>query len=960
MALSPSLCGAASCFALAVALTLSAPAVAQDVDEQDTGEAGSGPSQQDEPLSARPLDGTIVVTGSRIARSGFTAPTPVTVIGEDRIQAFGATNVGEVLTSFPAFRATESPATSGVQTGEGANLGARYLDLRGLGANRTLVLVDGKRFAPTSIRGTVDSNVIPALLIEQIDVVTGGASAAYGSDAVAGVVNIRLNHGLEGIRGQIQGGIAEEGDDESLLLSLAGGTSFADGRGRIVAAVEYADDKGAGGCYTRDWCSDEWAPFNNPNYRPVNGEPANGLPFRIILPHRHPATFTPGGLISGGPLRGTKFLPDGSLGQFEYGTLITTFFMYGGEGHHQNPIIGDPLLKLPVERYNLYSHAEYDLTDDLTFELDLSYGRSKARNRSSTLYEIGLPFHIDNAFLPQEIRDRMSELGVQTVPIGRQGNDFGNAMGYGDTEVWRAALGLNGRISDTWTWDGYYQYGRTDYGFELRNNKRRAEFLYAIDAVVGPDGSITCRSLLDPDPAVRAAAAGCQPLNIIGENNWSQEGYNYVFGTAWQNQRLEQHVMAANIGGTLFETGAGPVLVAAGVEHRRESTSAVVDPLSAEVGWQYGNGSSFTGKVNVTEGYVETNVPLLAGQPFAELLELNGAIRLTDYSTSGRVTTWKLGAIWEPDSFIRFRGTLSRDIRAPNALELFDTGKVSPGRVTDRPSGIDAVPDVRTGGNLSLRPEVARTWTAGVVLQPDFAPSLRLSADWFDIDIEGAIAALGAQFIVDRCADGEQELCSLITRDGSGRITYINAPSLNLNSLVMRGLDVELAYRLALDDRNTFDFRVIGNYVKDLITEDAAGSINRAGQTGATSNGPTGLPEWTLNANVAYSNGPFRLNLEGRYIPEGIYEATYVGPQDRGYDPQLSNSINDNRVDARFYANLGAQYRFEVGGSELELYGVINNLFDQDPPLAPNGIATNAVMFDTIGRTYRMGLRFKY
>src|SRR5690606_27260447 len=163
-------------------------------------------------------------------------------------------------------------------------------------------------------------------------------------------------------------------------------------------------------------------------------------------------------------------------------------------------------------------------------------------------------------------------------------------------------------------------------------------------------------------------------------------------------------------------------------------------------GWQYANGSSFTGDVNVTEGYLETNVPLLANQPFADLLEVNGAVRLTDYSTSGQVTTWKLGAVWEPASFIRFRGTLSRDIRAPNALELFDTGKITPGRVTDRPSGIDAVADVRTGGNLDLQPEVARTWTAGVVLQPDFVPNLRMSADWFDIDIDGAIAALGPQF----------------------------------------------------------------------------------------------------------------------------------------------------------------------------------------------------------------------
>jgi len=352
---------------------------------------------------------------------------------------------------------------------------------------------------------------------------------------------------------------------------------------------------------------------------------------------------------------------------------------------------------------------------------------------------------------------------------------------------------------------------------------------------------------------------------------------------------------------------------------------------------------------------------LLADQPFAKMLEVNGAIRFTDYSTSGGVTTWKLGGIWEPTDSVRFRATRSRDIRAPNALELFDRGKITPGRVTDRPSGIDAVADVRTGGNLGLRPEVANTWTAGIVLQPRFVPNLRVSADWFDIDIEGAIAYLGPQFIVDRCAEGESDLCSLITRNSLGIITYIDAPSLNVNRMTMRGLDFEMAYRVALHGESALDFRLVGSYIRDLITVDAAGSINRAGQTGASSNGPTGLPRWTLNGNITYTEGPFKLNVEGRYIPKGIYEATYVGPQDAGYDPQLSNSIDNNRVDARFYANLGAQFTIPTSNrAELELYGAVHNLFNQDPPLAPNGIATNAVLFDTVGRTFRVGARVKY
>jgi outer membrane receptor protein involved in Fe transport len=659
-------------------------------------------------------------------------------------------------------------------------------------------------------------------------------------------------------------------------------------------------------------------------------------------------------------LKGTKFLADGTPAKFEYGEWPGTFWMRGGEGHGDNPVVAPSRLKIAVQRYSLYSHGAYEISDGLTVDFDASYGRVKANNHSSRLYERNLLFQIDNAFLPAQIKQDMLDRGLSSILIGRQGDDFGDARGYGDTQTYRGQIGLKGGISGTWKWDAYYQYGRSDYRLEVRNNKNKNNFLYAIDAIETPGGTV-CRALTSPDPLVLAAAAGCQPLNIIGENNWSQAGYDYAFGTAVQTQRMEQHVIAANVNGELFSTWAGPVLIAAGVEHRQDKAAASADAVGQRAGWNLGNGATFAGRIKVTEGYLEANVPLARDMAFANLLELNGAIRYADYSTSGGVTTWKVGTIWEPTASVRLRATKSRDIRAPNVLELFSAGSVSPGRVTDKPSNIDALPSVRTGGNLDLVPEVADTWTAGIVLTPDFIPNLRVSADWFDIKIDGAITSLAPQLIIDRCFQGAANLCDLITRDAAGVITFINAPLLNLNSFVTRGLDLEAAYRLDLGGTSALDFRLLGTYVKDLISTDAAGSIDRAGQTGAQSLGAQGLPKWTLNGNVVYNSGPVTLSLEGRYIPRGVYDKTLVGPQDAGYDPQLPNSIDDNRVGGRFYTNVGFQFRVPHRTHAFEFYGAIQNLFDKDPPIAPwNGIGTNGVMFDTIGRSFRVGARLKY
>ena len=903
----------------------------------------------------------IVVTGSRLSASGFTTPTPVTVIGEARIQAMASTNLGDALTKLPAFRATTAPTTALSSTGSGGNLGGRYLDLRGLGANRTLVLVEGRRFVPSSILGAVDTNLIPALLVKRVEIVTGGASAAYGSDAVAGVVNILLNKDLEGFRAQVQNGISQQGDAGSMQASLAAGTGFAGGRGRIVVAGEWSRDRPADDCYSRDWCRGEPQLYQNPNFR-TNGQAANFFATNV-----HGSGWTPTGIVNGPTaLRGTVFNPDGSVRAtpFQYGQIPDGQNQIGGEGYGNNVRLGVPYLKIPVERYSLFANVEYDVTDTVHAFLTGSYGKSTSQNRGSALYERALTIQHDNPFLPESLRAQMVAGNIPSLTFGRNGAfDFGSedidpTNAHGKSQVIRVAAGLNGTLGGSWKWDAYYQFGDSKYRVDVFNVKRIANFNLALDAVAGPNGPICRSTIANPNN-------GCVPLNLFGTGNFSQAALDYSFGTPFGTQHIRQHVAAASVTGNLIDLWAGPLAVAAGVEYRRETTVAEGDPVSRTLGWQYGNGSQYSGRITTKEVFAEATLPLARDWAFAHMLDLNGAVRLTDYSTSGRVTTWKAGVIYEPIEQIRFRATRSRDIRAPGAQELYNPGNATPGSIVDRLTNLPVLARVQTGGNPALNPEVASTWTAGVVLSPGgsgiLAP-LRLSVDWYDISVKGAIAALSAQQIVDRCIlAGATDLCGLITRDSGGLITLVRAAQLNLNQVIVRGVDAELDYRISLGSDAHLGLNVLGSYAKDLITIDSVGPIDRAGQTGQQYLGALGVPKWSVNATTTVQLGRFTATIENRYIPKGKYDPTLVGPEDDGFATTLPNSIATNRVKGAFYTNLGLSVLIDSGGERnVEVYGTINNLFDKDPPLSPGGIATNPSFFDTIGRYFQAGVRVRY
>jgi outer membrane receptor protein involved in Fe transport len=397
----------------------------------------------------------IVITGSRITRDGFTTPTPVTMLGAERLQNLGLTNVGEALAQLPSFRATNTPQSGNISSSTltPVNAGARLADIRGLGATRTLVLVDGRRFVPSTTLGTVDLGLVPTLLVERAEVVTGGASAAYGSDAVSGVVNLILNKKLTGIRASAQYGVTQQGDGKSYAFQLAGGTSFAGGAGHLVMGGEYERSLGAEGCYSRPWCAIEVAD--------VTGAGSATRPAHNIERDVHTSTATLGGLITatirngvstaarGGPLSGVQFAADGSPTQFTYGSYANAIFQVGGSGHGENVFLGTPLLSIPTTRYNGFLHADYELSDSIALFVEGSYGHGAGFSRGPEVRDLGFPsagnvIQRDNPYLPASIRNTMAANGIDALNIGKLGVDLGYAYGRSKRDTWRTAAGLSG------------------------------------------------------------------------------------------------------------------------------------------------------------------------------------------------------------------------------------------------------------------------------------------------------------------------------------------------------------------------------------------------------------------------------------------------------------------------------------------------------------------------------------
>jgi iron complex outermembrane receptor protein len=897
----------------------------------------------------------IVVTGTRIARpGGYSAPTPVTVVTAERLQETGATNIGDLLNQLPAFRASSSRTLEP----SGTAPGSLTADLRGMGPARTLVLVDGRRFVPSTPLGSVDLNLIPTVLVERAEVVTGGASAAYGADAVAGVVNFILDTGLTGIKSQVQYGQTELADDKRYQGSLAAGTDLFGGRAHIVAAAEYEDDGGTGDVYTRGWGRTDWGGPVNPAFG------KNGLPASFLAAPSRSARASTGGLITAGPLRGTAFAADGSPTTFtfgQFGTPTTNSMIGGGEPNHLYFVKDFPMAQ-PVRRYNLFSHLSFDVTSGIKGFFEASYGNVKASDTLKTVDQGNITIHSDNAYLPASVQSAILAAGLQTFSMGRLNEDLEGRI-LADRSTYRLTTGAKGGLGGSWSWQTYYQYGNSRNEQTWQNNRLKANYALAIDAVRDPNGTIVCRSTLT-NPT-----NGCVPLDLFGVNQFSRAARAYVLADGHQEITFQQHAASFSVQGEPLRTWADAVTVAAGVEYRKDEINGTADPLSLANAFSQLNAANLNGSIAVTEGFMETVVPLAENARFAKSLELNGAVRETHYSTSGSVSSWKAGLIYEPVEAIRLRVTHSRDIRAPNATELFSPSQGSFIIVRDPSTNTQPSVTVFAAGNPNVKPEKADTVTGGVVFRPPsgILRGLQLSVDYYAIDLNSAIGKIGAGNIIERCFKGATELCGLITRDSSGLITQVEDHYLNFGSLKATGMDFDATYSLALADigrslRGRLDVQALATHAIKLTTTDSAGSLNRAGQVGAIT-GLLSAPKWTADGIVTYSNHPVSLSVQGHFVAAGTWHADYHDPSDPAYNTTTDRfSVNMNHVPSVFYLNLSGRYDIGAESSRLktQVYAGVENVLNKDPPPDPSQHGgANPQYYDVLGRRFFVGVNMR-
>lgn len=920
----------------------------------------------------------IVVTGSRIVRNGDNAPTPVTVAVVEQLAIATPSNIPDMLNKLPAFSSSRNGAT----LGNGANPGqGNYLNLRAFGINRSLILMDGRRVPATSFDGTINTDTLPQMLVQRVDVVTGGASAVYGSDAVTGVVNYVLDDKFEGFKGQAQYGISSKYDDRSWRLGFAGGLKVGE-TGHFIFSVEHYDRAGIPDKRDR--------PYGAGIYQEAGaGTAAN--PFHMIVNGRLSSTsfggriIAPAGITLPAALVGQQFLTGGVVAPFVNGAASgTTNLQSGGDGGY---VVGNAAIA-PLLSDQVFGRFQVDFTDNLTGFAQASYARSRnayhGQNESRPYPGANaIVIYSGNAFLPASVQSAMTTAGTPYFGLGRYDGDFGNLILMDAVNTsYTATAGLQGKFGAGWKWEAFYTHGEGKVRLDSYDNVNNQNFYAATDAVRDSNGNIVCNVTLT-NPGLYP---GCVPINLFGNGTPSAAALDYILGDTWWQATTKMEDAAFNLTGDLGHTWAGPISVATGVEYRSNKLDEItsddpntlfnttglrgifnINPNAGTQVWTRNVVAPTKGSQSVKEGNLEVVVPLLADLPFAKHFELNGAARYTNYSTSGSVNTWKVGLNYQPFQDLRFRATRSKDIRAPSVFELFQGKSLSITGFTDLHTNTGGFTNTSTQGNPNLVPEVANTQTVGLVYTPGWAPGLSMSVDYYDISIDNAIASVGgnnASAQADcEASGGTSPLCALYIRPlpfsdrtAANYPTLILSQNLNIAKSSTRGIDFEVGYRTALPV-GAMDIRLLTAY-QPVIYSKTLPNAQLLNLAGAASVGP-GSPapqKLRMTLNATYSIHDLALNLQARYWS--------------GLRPNANPTLiyTDPDIPSYMYFDLAATYQVKVSGHVITPFLTINNLMDKQPPLyASTAFTGNPGFFypvptgyDIVGRYVTLGVRFKF
>ncbi|HVW74299.1 MAG TPA: TonB-dependent receptor [Rhizomicrobium sp.] len=967
-----------------------------------------------------PIAEMIVVTGSRI-RGGNDETPPVTNISSDELWATTPGSIPEALNKLPVFMGGSTPnnITTGAN-GSGYNTPGYFLNLRNLGAIRTLVLQDGHRVPGTFYDTTVDVEMLPQMLVSHVEIVTGGASAVYGSDAVTGVVNFILDSKFDGLKAVLQGGISDYGDAKSFRAGLAGGEDIGT-HGHLIWSVEYRD---------RDALPDAAArPLGNLGTSIVGAGTA-ASPYMLVTGIRQSNT-APGGLIVSGPGKGLQFLSDGSLGPFNPGTpTATTNFSIGGDGgiEHNEYLLpvsdtGQGFARFSWDFGDTFSaHAEARYALARTFEAGQIFtnvnGSGLSTNGSSAQYPITI--YSGNAFLtPAEQALLFPAGGPASFQMNRMDNDLMSRLSL-DQHTGALALGagIQGVAWGAFAWDLDYSHGETRTQLTTRNNVNTARFYAALDAVRDPaTGNIVCNVTL----TAPGAFPGCVPLDLFGQSatvvngsNASQAALNYVSATTWWVAHNGLDDFSADITGTAFRDWAGPVKVALGAEYRLADLNVTTSTPDNSFNPQYlrlappgtfastaasPNGtfppadlanfkevqSGAQGSEHVAEADVEFDAPVLRDLPGIEFLSVNGAARYTRYdvgglnpTASGRVkadfsaATWKLGADWQVIDALKLHATRSRDIRAPTLWDLFQGPVTSTSGISDSLTGASGSANTLTVGNPALKPEVANNTTLGLIYMPGWLQNLSVSIDYFHILVAREIATVtgGNPVVQSLCLaspGGSSPYCALIQRPISYNSTSpLNFPTLfysqaqNFQRQWTEGVDFDVSYHTDLaswsDLAGWMNVRLLWTHTSFLKTLGLPGSVIT--NDAGSSNGPvSALPTEKGTLMIDYSKDRLTVDVMERY-----YGSLRHNP-----NPTLIYAPSMGDLPAYFQTDLNVAYDFTDYGAPVTGFLSVDNLFDTQPRIfqVPGYTGSPGMNYpvvpyeDIIGRYFTLGVRLK-